>query len=220
MQFEALMGLLESLGTEQTRKTYRRHSGGEKLFGVSFADIRKLAKQIKRDHGLALHLWATGVFEAQVVATMIADPQQVTPAEAEDWVQGMTGHPVTDELVNNLLSKTPFAAEKALAWGESPAEFVGRAGWHLVGIAAKNGQELPYADLLARIEGGIHAAPNRKREAMNNALIAIGIYRPDLTEAVVAAAGRIGKVAIDHGDTACKTPDAAAYIANALSRKK
>ncbi|HWI62452.1 MAG TPA: hypothetical protein VNT75_11475, partial [Symbiobacteriaceae bacterium] len=95
----------------------------------------------------------------------------------------------------------------------------GRAGWHLVGGAAKAGRDrLDYAGLLGKIEREIHGAPNRKREAMNNALIAIGIYRKDLSEAAIAAAGRIGPVEIDHGDTACKTPAAAEYIRKALSR--
>lgn len=221
MEFMDVMQRLESQGTEQARKIYRKHSGGLNTFGTSFAEIRKLAKQIKKDHALALELWGTGIFDAQVVATMIADPKLITPELAEAWVQEMTGHPLTDELVNNLLGKTPFAPAKALAWIDSPAEFVGRAGWHLVGVLAKAAPpELDYAPLLAKIEREIHGAPNRKREAMNNALIAIGIYRPELTESAIAAAGRIGTVDIDHGDTCCKTPQAAEYIQKALTRKK
>lgn len=219
--FSEVMELLESQGTAQTRKTYGRHNLGEKLFGVSFEVMRKLAKQIKKDHALALQLWATGYFEPRVVATMIADPKQLTAEEAEAWLGEMTGHGLTDELVNNLLSKTSFAAEKAQAWIESPLEYVGRAGWHLVGVLSRNAAEaFDYAGLLHRIEAEIHAAPNRKREAMNNALIAIGIYRPEFTEAAKATAARIGKVEIDHGDTSCKTPDAVAYIEKALNRKR
>jgi hypothetical protein len=47
---------------------------------------------------------------------------------------------------------------------------------------------------------------------MNRALIAIGCRSPGLRKLADAAAKRIGKVEIDHGDTACKTPDAAEYI--------
>ncbi|HWI60595.1 MAG TPA: DNA alkylation repair protein, partial [Symbiobacteriaceae bacterium] len=171
MEFGAVMQRLESLGTEQARKTYRRHCIGLSTFGTSFGDMRKLAKEIKKDHALALDLWATGIFEAQVVATMIADPKLLTLAEAEAWVSGMTTHALTDELVNNLLVKAPYADEQALVWIDSDREFVGRAGWHLVGGAAKAGRDrLDYAGLLGKIEREIHGAPNRKREAMNNAL--------------------------------------------------
>jgi hypothetical protein len=35
-----------------------------------------------------------------------------------------------------------------------------------------------------------------------------------------AAASRIGKVEVDHGETGCKTPDAIPYIKKAAARKK
>jgi hypothetical protein len=43
-------------------------------------------------------------------------------------------------------------------------------------------------------------------------VIAIGCRSPALRKAALAAAKRIGKVDVDQGDTACKTPDAAGYI--------
>lgn len=239
MRFEEVMQRLESQGTEQARKTYARHGIGNRTFGTSFAVIRKMAKQIKQDHAMALQLWATDIFEPRVVATMIADPMAITPDQAQAWIDEMTSHALTDELVNNLLSKTPFATDLAMAWVEAPGEQVGRAGWHLVVLLAKGGgcaacsparggkraaaATAPAADfaaLLERLEAGIHQAPNRKREAMNNALIALGIYVPELTEAAKAVARRIGPVEIDHGDTACKTPDAVAYIEKALARQQ
>jgi len=69
-----------------------------------------------------------------------------------------------------------------------------------------------FAKYLALIERTIHTAPNAEREGMNMALILIGCRNAALRKAATAAAKRIGKVEIDHGDTACKTPDAAQYI--------
>jgi hypothetical protein len=43
-------------------------------------------------------------------------------------------------------------------------------------------------------------------------VILIGSRNVALRKAATAAAKRIGKVDVDHGDTACKTPDAASYI--------
>jgi hypothetical protein len=54
---------------------------------------------------------------------------------------------------------------------------------------------------------------------MNNALIAIGVYKVALTAGAKATAKRIGKVKVDHGETLCTTPDAIAYIDKALKRK-
>ncbi len=55
---------------------------------------------------------------------------------------------------------------------------------------------------------------------MNGALIAIAMRSPDLQKKAVAAAKRIGKVEVDHGDTACETPDAASYIKKMVERQK
>ncbi|MEI9813219.1 MAG: hypothetical protein WDO18_11445 [Acidobacteriota bacterium] len=59
---------------------------------------------------------------------------------------------------------------------------------------------------------------NYVRYGMNQAVIAIGVRNPHLTEMALAAAKRIGKVQVDHGDTACQTPDAAAYIQKTLAK--
>jgi hypothetical protein len=73
---------------------------------------------------------------------------------------------------------------------------------------------------LKQIEREIHGSPNRSRHAMNGALIAVGVFRPELAPEAVAAAGRIGTVEVDHGETGCKTPAAAPYIERALARTK
>ena len=54
---------------------------------------------------------------------------------------------------------------------------------------------------------------------MNGALISIGGSNPALQKKALAAAGRIGKVQVDHGDTGCKTPDAASYILKMAERR-
>ena len=48
--------LLKSMGTAQNRKIYSRHGAGENIYGVSFANLAKLRKQIKTNHELALEL--------------------------------------------------------------------------------------------------------------------------------------------------------------------
>jgi hypothetical protein len=55
---------------------------------------------------------------------------------------------------------------------------------------------------------------------MNNALIAIGGYRSKLTDKAIAAARRIERSKVDHGATACKTPEAIPYIQKVLARQK
>jgi hypothetical protein len=63
-----------------------------------------------------------------------------------------------------------------------------------------------------RIERTIHAAPNDGREAMSKAVVCIGCRSAGLRKSALATVARIGKVEVDHGDTACRTPDAAQRI--------
>jgi len=65
------------MGTAQNRKVYARHGVGEDMYGVSYSNLGKLRKSIKRHHALAEQLWATGNHDARVLATMIADPAEM-----------------------------------------------------------------------------------------------------------------------------------------------
>ena len=102
------------------------------------------------------------------------------------------------------------------SWIKSKDEWRASAGWNILAHLALADNGLPDSDfesMLTRIESRIPQAKNRTRHAMNNALIAIGSRNEHLAELATTAAGRIGKVEVDHGETGCKTPDAASYIA-------
>jgi len=75
------------------------------------------------------------------------------------------------------------------------------------------------SELAIQIRDTVHGSPNATRYAMNMALIAIGIGCPGIRQAVLDAAGTIGKVVVDHGRTGCVTPDIVPYIERALARK-
>ncbi|MFD2169009.1 DNA alkylation repair protein [Tumebacillus lipolyticus] len=222
MELAEVLAKLEAMGTEQNRKVYGRHGIGVNMFGVSFAEMKKLAKEIKKDQRLTEQLWETGNWEARVVATMIADPKLIEEAQLHTWVECLTDHTLTDVLTSNLASKTPFAQALMVAWIRSEEEWVGRAGWQMLTQLALGKEPLPdefFEPFLEKIGTGIHQSKNRIKEAMNTALIAIG-SRNDLLEAkALQLAAAIGKVKVDHGETACKTPDATAYINKMKQRK-
>ena len=213
---------LETLGTEQNRKIYRRHGAGDKLYGVSFANITKLQKRIKQDQAMAVELWASGYCEARVLAAQIADPAAMNEQALDAWVKDLD-NPMVSDYFSGLLVKTSQARKKTDKWVKSKNEWIGRAGWVTVARLAMEPNGLPneyFEDYIEVIERDIHQSKNRVREAMNNALIAIGTRNELLEEKAIAAANRIGKVEIDHGETDCKTPDAVAYIKKAVARKK
>jgi 3-methyladenine DNA glycosylase AlkD len=222
MNLETIMKGLESCGTAQNRKVYARHGASANMFGVSYANLYKFQKQIKVDHELAQQLWDTGNLDAQVLATLVADPQAMTDKQAEEWVKGLSNYGLT-EMLGRFLSKSPLARKKAEKWHKSKDEWTASIGWILLGRLAMEDRELPdeYFDpYLKLIESGIHKQKNRVRYEMNGALIAIGLRSDELEKKALAVAAKIGKVVVDHGETNCKTPDAAEYIKKSQFRHK
>ena len=214
---EEAMAALRKMGTAQNVKVYKRHGAGENLFGVSFANLTVLKKQLGVDHDLALALWDTGNSDARTLGTMIADPSALAPDATERWVNE-TRYYLLSDLLSGLVARSRFAREKMEEWMRSEREFVKQCGYDVLGGLLRDGAEITDSEcskILGRIEKEIHGSPNRARHAMNMALIGIGIYRPALEARAIAAARRIGKVEVDHGETGCKTPDAASYIPKA-----
>ena len=117
--------------------------------------------------------------------------------------------------VGMLAAEGPHGAKKAAQWLASKDGRLRCAAWSLLGQLAQRDEttpDAPFEKRLAEIERTIHDAPNFEREGMNMAVITIGCRNQSLRKAALAAAKRIGKVEVDHGDTDCKTPDAAQYI--------
>ena len=222
MDIQDAMNQLQEMGTAQNRKIYARHGVGENMFGISYANLNKLAKAAKCDHSLALELWATGNHDARVLAAMVADPAQADESLLAAWLADLDSYVITDAF-SGFVGKTSMVRGKGEEWISSDDEWPGRAGWHLVAHLAMKDQGLPdayFAANLATIESEIHASKNRVKDAMNSALISIGIRNDALEEQALAAADRIGKVEVDHGETGCKTPDAADYIRRTLARRR
>ncbi len=217
-----VMRQLDTLGTAQNRKIYARHGISSPVFGVSYANLGKLTKQIKTDHDLAEQLWETGNHDARVLATMIADPARMSAAKLVAWSQGLSNYVLTDAF-SGLAARSPAAPELMRKWTASAQEWTGSAGWNILGWLLRDAPALDDAALekfVGDIETKIHTSKNRVKYAMNNALIGIGARNQKLEKLALAAAERIGKVEIDHGETGCKTPDAVAYIKKTVEYRR
>ncbi len=221
MTFNQIMASLQAMGTAQNVKIYRRHGATDPLYGVSFANLNKLKKQIKVDHALAVQLWNSGNADARHLATMVADPAQITAKLADQWVRDLRYCSLGD-LFTGLICRTTLVQTKAGNWMDHDGEWIARAGWMLQARLAM--ADAPLSDayfekLLRRIEREIPTAKNRVKDAMNSAVIAIGLRNRALEKKAIAAAKKIGKVEVDHGETGCKTPDAIAYIGKAKAHR-
>src|SRR6185503_15477239 len=65
-------------------------------YGLRTPQIRQVAKQIGKNHELALQLWKTGVHEARHVAIFIADPKLATEKFMEGWLKDFDSWDLVD----------------------------------------------------------------------------------------------------------------------------
>ena len=214
---------LEKLGTEATRKIYLRHGASEPLYGVKFGDLNKVKKKLGQNHDLAHELWATGNSDARTLALMIVDPEAMRSGEIDQWLR-----PLKYDLLIGMLcgvtARTKFAESKWKKWSRSKSERSLVAAYNLLAHWLKERpDEVPdqvLRDALKQIQSSIHQSPNLARHAMNNGLIAIGVYRETHRKDAIAVARKIGTVEVDHGETNCKTPDAASYIDKSVQHNR
>jgi 3-methyladenine DNA glycosylase AlkD len=166
----------------------------EQRLGVSVPDMRKLAKEIGKDHKLALDLWSTGIAEARIVAAMVGDPDKLTEEQMEDWVKGINSWDVCDQVCMNLFEKNQLAWKKIGDWSEREEEFVKRTAFSLLACLAwhdKRARDEKFLELLPVIIRGAADERNFVKKAVNWALRNIGKRNPSLNRAAIDTAREI-----------------------------
>ena len=186
---------LKSLGNPKAVEGMARFGiNAENTYGVSIPNLRKMAREIGRDHALAQQLWASGIHEGRILAGMIDDPKAVTEHQMESWVKDFDSWDVCDQCCLNLFEKTPFAYAKAVEWSSRDEEFVKRTGFVLMACMAVSdkkagdGQFEPFFPIIVQ-----QASDSRNfvRKAVNWALRQIGKRNLGLNEMAVKTAREI-----------------------------
>jgi 3-methyladenine DNA glycosylase AlkD len=169
----------------------------EQRLGVSVPDMRKLAKEVGRDHNLALDLWRTGVAEARIVAAMIDDPAKLTEEQMEEWVKGINSWDVCDQVCMNLFEKNQLAWKKIVEWSKREEEFVKRAAFSLIACLAwhdKKASDEKFIELLPVIIREAMDERNFVKKAVNWALRNIGKRNLSLNKAAINTANEIRRL--------------------------
>jgi len=177
------------------QQRYGIRSVAEQL-GIATPVLRAIARKHRQDHALALALWDSGIHDARVLATLIADPKKITRDQAERWVRDCDNWAQTDALAF-FLDRTDFAETKAHAWSARSAEFVKRTGFAIMAGMAVHRKELPddvFLRMLPVIAREATDERNFVKKAVNWALRQIGKRHPGLRRAAIAEARRIAKM--------------------------
>lgn len=166
-----------------------------KAFGVSMANLKRLAKIAGRDHDLAAALWATGWYEARMLASLIDDPVLVTPEQMDAWRADFDNWGIVDTVCFCLFDRSPHAFAKVEPWSQLEDEQQKRAAFALLASLAlhtKPGNDAPFLAALPLIEDGARDGRNFVKKGVSWALRAIGQKQsPALQAAALDLARRL-----------------------------
>lgn len=166
-------------------------------YGVSVYDLQKLAREITKDHALAQQLWASGIHEARILASMVDKPEMVADTQMEQWVKDFDSWDVCDLSCSNLFDKTQFAYQKAEAWSKREEEFVKRAGFVLMAVLAVHDKTAADEELLKFmpiIKRESTDDRNFVKKAVNWALRQIGKRNLNLNKMAIKTAREIQQI--------------------------
>ena len=103
---------------------------------TKLGDLRKIAKEIKKDHELALELWSTGEFIPRQMAILIMDKKLITKEFIDQIDKNIQKHELdernqlTDWFMANQLTKDKRTISFIESWLKSPSIIQRRIFWY------------------------------------------------------------------------------------------
>jgi 3-methyladenine DNA glycosylase AlkD len=192
---DTVVARLRRLATKATRDGMARYGiPSDKAFGVRVGAMHKLAKELGRNHELALALWDTGWYEARMLACFVDDPASVTPAQMNRWCHDFDSWAICDTACFHLFDRTSHAWRKIEQWANRNDEFVKRAAFALlasVSVHDKNADDGKFADALTLIERAATDDRNFVKKGVNWALRCIGKRNAILNGLAVKLAAKL-----------------------------
>jgi len=180
---DEVLARIAAAGSEHNRQGMARYGiNVERAAGVGVTWLRALGREIRRDHDLALALWASGQHEARILAGIIADPACLDRDLAEAWVAEFDSWDLCDQTCLNLLWRLPEAVTVALDWTGREEEFVKRAGFALGAVLCHRltGDDAALRPLLAAVAREAQDPRNYVKKAVNWCLREVGKASVDL----------------------------------------
>jgi 3-methyladenine DNA glycosylase AlkD len=186
---------LSRLATKHDRENLKRFNiPAKKAFGVSMANIQRVARPLGKSHVLASALWETGWYEARMVCAFVDEPEEVTSAQMDRWCRDFDNWGICDTICFHLFDRTPHAWKKVAAWSGRKEEFVKRAAFALLwGLTVhdKTSSDAPFRKGLVLIERAASDERHLVYKAVNMALRATGKRNAALHAAAVQTARRL-----------------------------
>lgn len=166
----------------------------------ALGEIKKTAKAIKRDHDLALELWATGLQHARLLATLIFDTKQLDQPFIETLAADLeepsveNRNQISEWLLANQLTKSKRTSSLIESWQHHSSPVLQRLFWYHQARLRWTGKGDPgnTAALLAAAEKDMASAHPDVQWTMNFCLGWIGIYELEQRERCIRLGEQLG----------------------------
>ena len=198
MQYENILNKLKSMSNPEAVKGMARYGINPKNnLGVSIYKLRPIAKEIGKDHKLALKLWSSGIHDARLLACFIEDPAKVTSEQMDSWAKDFDSWDVCDQACTSLFDLTPLAWKKVFEWAKRDEEFVKRAAFSIIaGLAVhdKKASDKEFEQFSTLIKQHSVDERNYVKKAVNWALRNIGKRNLVLNKQMIKLSKEIQKI--------------------------
>lgn len=167
---------------------------------TKLGDLRIIAREIRKDHELALELWSTGRFLPRQLAILIMDNKRISQDLINQLGEAMQAHPYDErnQLIDWLMANQLLKDKKTIAlvesWENSPSALQRRVFWYYQGRLRWMGQKpaANTAEFLTKIEANMANEEPEVQWAMNFTAGWIGIYEKQYRDRCIALGEKTG----------------------------
>ncbi len=181
--------------SSKAEKIYSKINSKTKL-----GDLRIIAKDIKKDHELAMELWSTGEYLPRQLAILIMDKKLLTTQVIDSLVKDIEKNKpeeqtqLIDWLMANQLTKDKTTIALMESWEGAPSPLQRRIFWYYQGRLRWMGHAPPpnTDHLMDSIEKRMEGEKPEVQWAMNFTAAQIGIHQPEYRSRCIALGKRLG----------------------------
>lgn len=166
---------------------------------TKLGDLRKIAKEIKKDHQLAIELWSAEHYLGRQLAILIMDKKLLTDEFIDNLVSDINQHNekeklhLIDWLMANQLTKDKKTLALVDSWENNPISLKRRVYWYYQGRLRWMGKiQSNSEDVLSSIERQIEIEEPEVQWAMNFTAGWIGVYEKKYRNRCVELGKRTG----------------------------
>jgi len=195
MKYEEIIKKLKSMENKKNVEGMARFGiNPNNNLGISIYELRPIAKEIGKNHDLALQLWNSDIHDARLLSCFIDDPDKVTSEQMDSWAKDFDSWDICDQACTSLFDLNPIAWKKIVEWAERNEEFVKRGAFSLIaGLAVhdKKADDEKFEQVLPLIIKHSIDDRNYVKKAVNWALRNIGKKNKYLNKKAIETAEKI-----------------------------